>query len=111
MLEQTLHTPALNNEGAPLPQTGPEHWRTEEKCYTPASSKAAALENCSRNEVLMNDGIRKNLRCVWGDAIHITGNQDVQYGKRIQVVPVGDTIEGVTCSLFDVYLKPYFMGA
>ena len=36
---------------------------------------------------------------------------DVKYGKRIHVLPIDDTIEGITGNLFDVYLKPYFLEA
>ena len=36
---------------------------------------------------------------------------DVKYGQRIHVLPFGDTIEGVSGNLFDVYLKPYFLEA
>ena len=36
---------------------------------------------------------------------------DVKYGKRIHVLPIDDTIEGVTGNLFDVFLKPYFLEA
>lgn len=36
---------------------------------------------------------------------------DVKYGKRIHVLPIDDTIEGVTGNLFDSYLKPYFLEA
>jgi transitional endoplasmic reticulum ATPase len=35
----------------------------------------------------------------------------VPYGKRIHVLPLDDTIEGVTGNLFEVYLKPYFLEA
>ena len=35
---------------------------------------------------------------------------DVPY-ERIHVLPLDDTIEGVTGNLFDVYLKPYFLEA
>ena len=34
-----------------------------------------------------------------------------RYGKRVHVLPLDDTIEGVTGNLFDVYLKPYFLEA
>merc|ERR1712176_840368 len=33
------------------------------------------------------------------------------YGKRIHVLPLDDTIEGITGYLFDTYLKPYFLEA
>jgi hypothetical protein len=36
---------------------------------------------------------------------------DVKYGKRIHVLPIDDTIDGVSGNLFDVYLKPYFLEA
>lgn len=36
---------------------------------------------------------------------------DVKYGKRIHVLPIDDTIEGVTGNLFDAFLKPYFVEA
>ena len=36
---------------------------------------------------------------------------DVKYGKRIHVLPIDDTIEGITGNLFDSFLKPYFLEA
>lgn len=36
---------------------------------------------------------------------------DVKYGKRIHVLPIDDTIAGLTGNLFEVYLKPYFLEA
>jgi transitional endoplasmic reticulum ATPase len=33
---------------------------------------------------------------------------DVKYGKRVHILPIDDTIEGVTGSLFDAYLKRKF---
>lgn len=41
----------------------------------------------------------------------INAEPEVPYGKRIHVLPVDDTIEGVGGNLFDVYLKPYFLEA
>ncbi len=35
----------------------------------------------------------------------------MKYGKRIHVLPIDDTIEGITGNLFDVFLKPYFLEA
>jgi transitional endoplasmic reticulum ATPase len=59
----------------------------------------------------MNRVVRKNLRVRLGDIITVTACSDVPYGKRIHVLPLDDTIEGVTGNLFDVYLKPYFLEA
>lgn len=41
----------------------------------------------------------------------ITQCTDVKYGKRIHVLPIDDTIEGITGNLFDSFLKPYFLEA
>jgi transitional endoplasmic reticulum ATPase len=55
--------------------------------------------------------VRKNLRVRLGDIITINAEADVPYGKRIHVLPLDDTIEGVSGNLFEVYLKPYFLEA
>lgn len=55
--------------------------------------------------------VRKNLRVRLGDLITINAEPDVPYGKKVHILPIDDTIEGVTGNLFDVYLKPYFLEA
>ena len=59
----------------------------------------------------MNKVVRNNLRVRLGDVVSITACPDVSYGKRVHVLPIDDTIEGLTGSLFDVYLKPHFLEA
>ena len=44
-----------------------------------------------------------------GDIVVVTPCPDVKYGKRIHVLPIDDTIEGVTGNLFETFLKPYFL--
>mmetsp|Transcript_19703 Transcript_19703/g.29162 ORF Transcript_19703/g.29162 Transcript_19703/m.29162 type:complete len:806 (+) Transcript_19703:92-2509(+) len=61
--------------------------------------------------IRMNKVVRKNLRVRLGDLVSIAACGDVPYGKRIHVLPIDDTIEGVSGNLFDVYLKPYFLEA
>ncbi|CAF2069517.1 unnamed protein product [Rotaria magnacalcarata] len=34
--------------------------------------------------------------------------QDNYYGRRLHVLPIDDTIAGITENLFKIYLKPYF---
>eukprot|EP00611_Tribonema_gayanum_P001960 TRINITY_DN11452_c0_g1_i1.p1 TRINITY_DN11452_c0_g1~~TRINITY_DN11452_c0_g1_i1.p1 ORF type:complete len:249 (-),score=68.47 TRINITY_DN11452_c0_g1_i1:1005-1751(-) len=63
------------------------------------------------SSIRMNKVVRKNLRVRLGDLVSIAACGDVPYGKRIHVLPIDDTIEGVTGNLFDVYLKPYFLEA
>lgn len=53
----------------------------------------------------MNKVVRSNLRVRLGDVVSVHQCQDVKYGKRVHILPVDDTIEGITGNLFDVYLK------
>ncbi len=41
----------------------------------------------------------------------ITAKEDVPYCKKVHILPLDDTIEGVSGNLFDAYLKPYFLEA
>lgn len=66
-------------------------------------------ENCEEIKIRMNKVVRNNLRIKLGDiaSIHLCNN--IQFGKRIYLLPVDDTVEGLTGDLFEVYLKPYFL--
>uniref|UniRef100_A0AAR2K4K9 vesicle-fusing ATPase n=1 Tax=Pygocentrus nattereri TaxID=42514 RepID=A0AAR2K4K9_PYGNA len=68
-------------------------------------------DTCGDERVRMNRVTRNNLRVRLGDVISIHACPDVKYGKRIHVLPIDDTIEGLTGNLFDVFLKPYFLEA
>ncbi|XP_040891109.1 zgc:136908 isoform X2 [Toxotes jaculatrix] len=59
----------------------------------------------------MNRVTRSNLRVRLGDVISIHACPDIKYGKKIHVLPIDDTIEGLTGNLFEVFLKPYFLEA
>jgi len=61
--------------------------------------------------IRMNKVVRKNLRVRLGDIVTITAKEDVPYCKKLHVLPLDDTIDGVSGNLFDVYLKPYFLEA
>lgn len=56
----------------------------------------------------MNRVVRNNLRVRLSDEVTLKQIPDIRYGKRIHVLPIDDTIEGLTGNLFEVYLKPYF---
>eukprot|EP01071_Lankesteria_metandrocarpae_P002032 Lankesteria_metandrocarpae@DN2036_c0_g1_i2.p2 len=62
-------------------------------------------------KIRINKVVRKNLRVRLGDIVSLHVCSDVPYGKRIHVLPLDDTIEGLTGSLFETYLKPYFLEA
>lgn len=59
----------------------------------------------------VNRVVRNNLRIRLGDLVTIHPCTDIKYASRISVLPIADTIEGLTGNLFDVYLKPYFVEA
>ncbi|KAG4392632.1 hypothetical protein GLYMA_04G186000v4 [Glycine max] len=68
-----------------------------------------ADEQCDEPKIRMNKVVRANLRVRLGDVVSVHQCPDVKYGKRVHILPIDDTIEGVTGNLFDAYLKPYFM--
>ena len=55
--------------------------------------------------------VRNNLRVRLGDVVSVSSCSDIKYGKRIHVLPIDDTIEGITGNWFEIYLKPYFLEA
>eukprot|EP00884_Botryococcus_braunii_P011469 jgi/Botrbrau1/20322/Bobra.0006s0005.1 len=68
-------------------------------------------ETVEDSKIRINKVVRRNLRVRLGDVVSVHQCADVKYGKRIHVLPIDDTIEGVTGNLFDVFLKPYFLEA
>ena len=64
---------------------------------------------CDSSKVFMNKVVRSNLRVRLGDVVSIHHCHGINYGNRVHVLPIDDTIEGLTGSIFDAYLKPYFM--
>ncbi|VFQ97596.1 unnamed protein product [Cuscuta campestris] len=68
-----------------------------------------ADDTCEEPKIRMNKVVRNNLRVRLGDVVSVHQCPDVKYGKRVHILPVDDTVEGVTGNLFDVYLKPYFL--
>jgi len=68
-------------------------------------------DKCEENKIRMNKVVRNNLRIKLGDVVSIHQCPEVKYGKRIHVLPIDDTIEGITGDLFDLFLKPYFLEA
>ena len=55
--------------------------------------------------------VRNNLRVRLGDIVAVFPCSDIKYGEKIHVLPIDDTIEGITGNLFEVFLKPYFLEA
>ncbi|CAN1837417.1 Cell division cycle protein 48 homolog [Linum perenne] len=70
-----------------------------------------ADETCEPAKIRMNKVIRSNLRVRLTDVVSVHQCPDVKYGKRVHILPIDDTIEGLTGNLFDAFLKPYFLEA
>ncbi|GJT47006.1 cell division control protein 48 homolog E [Tanacetum coccineum] len=70
-----------------------------------------ADDTCDEPKIQMNKVVRANLRVRLGDVVSVHQCADVKYANRVHILPVDDTIEGMTGNLFDAYLKPYFMEA
>eukprot|EP00698_Gefionella_okellyi_P013695 TRINITY_DN376_c0_g1_i1.p1 TRINITY_DN376_c0_g1~~TRINITY_DN376_c0_g1_i1.p1 ORF type:complete len:824 (+),score=235.78 TRINITY_DN376_c0_g1_i1:65-2473(+) len=70
-----------------------------------------ADEACEEGKIRMNKVVRKNLCVRLSDIVSVHSCSDIKYGKRIHVLPIDDTVEGLTGNLFDVFLKPYFLEA
>jgi len=68
-------------------------------------------DTVTNEKIRMNRVVRNNLRVRLGDVVAISACPDVKYGKKIHVLPLDDTIEGLTGNWFEVFLKPYFLEA
>lgn len=68
-------------------------------------------DTVDESKIRINKVVRKNLRVRLADIVSVHQCTDVKYGKKVHVLPIDDTIEGITGNLFDVYLKPYFLEA
>lgn len=64
-----------------------------------------ADEQCEEPKIRMNKVIRANLRVRLTDMVSVHQCPNVKYGKRVHILPIADSIEGLTGNLFDVYLK------
>uniref|UniRef100_F6VLN4 Transitional endoplasmic reticulum ATPase n=1 Tax=Ciona intestinalis TaxID=7719 RepID=F6VLN4_CIOIN len=75
---------------------------------------ALSDDTISNEKIRINRVVRNNLRVRIGDVVRIRSIHscpDVKYGVKIHVLPIDDSIEGISGNLFEVYLKPYFLEA
>jgi len=66
-------------------------------------------DTCPNEKIRMNRVVRNNLRVRVGDIVSIQPCPDIKYGKSITVLPIDDTVEGLTGNLYEAFLKPYFL--
>jgi transitional endoplasmic reticulum ATPase len=77
----------------------------------PHGARLACTDTCEPGKIRLNYNIRYNLKVRLGGFVSVHQCPDVKYCKRVHILPIDDTIEGITGNLFDVFLKPYFMEA
>ena len=65
-------------------------------------------DTCGEHLMKINRVVRSNLRVRIADVVSVHHCHDAKYGRRVHILPVDDTIEGMTGNLFEFYLKPYF---
>lgn len=53
-------------------------------------------DSCPDEKIRMNRVVRNNLRVRLSDVVSIQSCPDVKYGKRIHILPIDDTVEGLT---------------
>lgn len=53
-------------------------------------------DSCPDEKIRMNRIVRNNLRVRLSDVVSVQPCPDVKYGKRIHVLPIDDTVEGLT---------------
>lgn len=65
-------------------------------------------DNLPDEKIRMNKVVRKNLRVRFGDVVQVHPCPDIPNGNRVHILPIDDTIEGVTGNLTNTFLVPYF---
>jgi len=60
------------------------------------------------DKIRMNKVVRNNLRVRFGDVVQVHPCPDIPNGNRVHILPIDDTIEGVTGNLTQTFLVPYF---
>lgn len=53
-------------------------------------------DSCPNDKIRMNRVVRNNLRVRLSDVVSIQSCPDVKYGKRVHILPIDDTVEGLT---------------
>ncbi|KAL6902339.1 hypothetical protein ACP4OV_005215 [Aristida adscensionis] len=72
---------------------------------------AMADDHCDPHALKINKTVRSNLRVRLADVVSVHACHGAGDGARVHVLPVDDTVQGLTGDLFEAYLKPYFLDA
>ena len=79
--------------------------RKDTVCIALAVEENDDLENM---RIRMNKVVRRNLRVRLGDVVSVFPCPDIPNGNKVHILPIDDTIEGITGNLTQTYLIPYF---
>jgi len=79
--------------------------RKDTVCIALAVEESDDLDNM---RIRMNKVVRRNLRVRLGDVVAVHPCPDIPNGNKIHILPIDDTIEGITGNLTQTYLIPYF---
>ncbi len=79
--------------------------RKDTVCIALAVEETDDLDNM---RIRMNKVVRRNLRVRLGDVVSVHPCPDIPNGNKIHILPIDDTIEGITGNLTQTYLIPYF---
>ena len=79
--------------------------RRDTVCIALAAEEGDELDNM---KIRMNKVVRRNLRVRLGDVVAVHPCPDIPNGNRVHILPIDDTIEGITGNLTQTYLIPYF---
>lgn len=70
--------------------------RKDTVCIALAAEEGDDLDNM---KIRMNKVIRRNLRVRLGDVVSVHPCPDIPNGNRVHILPIDDTIEGITGNL------------
>jgi transitional endoplasmic reticulum ATPase len=70
--------------------------RKDTVCIALASEETDDLDNM---KIRMNKVVRRNLRVRLGDVVQVHPCPDIPNGTRVHILPIDDTIEGITGNL------------
>ena len=68
-------------------------------------------DDAAPGTVQMSRICRQNVRVKPSDYVSMRAVPDIAYGHRVHVLPIDDSIEGITGNLYEVFLKSYFLDA
>jgi transitional endoplasmic reticulum ATPase len=65
-------------------------------------------DSLTDDKIRMNKVVRNNLRVRLGDVVSVHPTPEIPNGTRVHILPIDDTVEGISGNLTQTYLVPYF---